>query len=64
MSVIDTPTQTHHDSIGLHVDTIVAETGCLRGFAPHVEIHQCADPKLRIASEAPPNHFVEKGGTT
>ena len=60
MSMIDTQTRTHNDSIDVLVGNGADESVCPRWFAPHVEIHQCADPKLRTASESHLKHFGEK----
>ena len=59
MSVIDTPTRTHNDSIDVLVDNAAHESVVPRWVAPHVAVRQCADLKLRTASVSPLNHFGE-----
>ena len=61
MSLIDTPpTRTHNDSIEMQVDSAADGSVCPRLFAPHVQIHECADPKLRTACESPLKHLGEQ----
>ena len=60
MSVIHKQTRTHNGSVDLLFDTAAAESVCPRWFALHVEVQQCADTKLRTATESFLTHFGEK----